>query len=118
MISKEYRKALDLIVKEVWPIGPEGNLHKAVSAFKMLIEEGHVVDANEIFYYLKDCHNDIWLASDIDNIYKVVKSTLKTEFGWKEDWLRKELFEDQTSINQSQVVLFGEWLKTKRGHQN
>jgi hypothetical protein len=104
MISKEYKKALDLIVKEVWPIGPEDNLHKAVSAFKMLIEEGHEVDSNEIFYYLKACHHDIWLASDIDNIYKVVKSTLKTEFGWEKDWLRKELFEDQSPTSQAVYV--------------
>lgn len=95
MISKEYKKAVELIRKEVWPIThPEDDLHKAVSVFKMLIQQGHNVGYDEIYQYLKDCGHDEDLASETQKIYDVVKATLDTEFGFKEETLRKHLFED------------------------
>lgn len=97
MISEVYKKAVELIRKELFPIEHEDDLEKAVSVFKLLIKEGHYVGPDDIYQYLIDYGNDReieGLASKTQQIYEVVKATLNTKFGWKEDWLRKELLDD------------------------
>ncbi len=97
MISKEYKKGVDLIVKEVWPIEHhEDDLHKAVSVFKALIEEGHDVGCDDIFQYLRQSGHDAQLASETQRINQVVKATVMTELGFPEKFLWERIFEDES----------------------
>jgi hypothetical protein len=98
VISREYIKALDLIRQG--PLEhPEDDWHKPISIFKVLLEEGCDVGIDDIYQYCKKCGWDLDLASQIQNMHQIVKGTLNTEFGWDEDWLRRELFGARPSSN-------------------
>jgi len=101
MISPEYKKAIDLIRAELFPIEHEEDLQKVIQVFKLLIENGHYAGQDDIYQYLiKDISNDDFtaecdrnLASETQRIYEVVKTTIepRTGFDWNEDWLREQL---------------------------
>jgi len=65
----------------------------------MLLEAGLDVRINDISQYLRECGCDQHIASKIQDMHQIVKGTLNTQFGWKEDWLRRELFENPPSAN-------------------
>ena len=98
MISKEYNEALELIIREVWPIGTYiEDMHKTVSAFKMLIEKGYDLESDDIFHYLvKERNYPADVGATLSDIHRIVKATLNTELGWDETFLQKRLFKDQS----------------------
>jgi hypothetical protein len=108
MISKEYKKAVELIRKEAFPIEHVEDLAIAVSVFKLLIKEGYDVGQNEICEYLIVNYGNgkemVDFALKTQQIHEVVKATLKTTSGLDEDLLWKEIFEDKSPTNRAQVV--------------
>ena len=107
MISKEYKKAVELIRKEAFPIEQIEDLEMAVSVFKLLIKEGYNVGPNEICEYLIVNYGNrremVEFALKVQQVHEVVKATLKTTSGLDKDLLRKEILGDQSPTNQVQA---------------
>jgi hypothetical protein len=103
MISTEYKKAVELIRKEAFPIQDAEDLEIAVSVFKLLIKEGYEVHPNEICEYLIVNYGNgremVDFALKIQQIHEVVKATLKTTSALEEDLLWTEIFGSQSLTN-------------------
>jgi len=108
MISKEYKKAVELIREEVFPIESVEDLEMAVSVFKLLINEGYDVAHNEICEYLIINYGNskemVDFALKVQQIHEVVKAILKSSSGLDEDLLLEKIFGSQSPTNQAQVV--------------
>lgn len=102
MISPEYKRAVDIIFTDYWPLEHLQDFVDSVHIFKILVKHDCFAGNDDIYQYIKKKEmengeieeNALNKASKIQLIYDVVRATIKPfpDYQYAENPLKKKLF--------------------------
>ena len=92
MKNKVYTRALKFIRQN--GVEHEIDIGKATHLLGRLIEEGEIVDANDIKKYLEE-QGAPGMAQTLHDIYKVLIAYKKPKYRWEEAFIQQEILKEK-----------------------